>query len=176
MQGPGYHRGRKGVAVLLNLNSVTRPLLAYLGIQVRKRYHFCNMTNVAWLCQTHFALTSAANWDKIIGTFNYDEFYWNLLEFLEGPEGEDIITLFNQYVAELLRFFHFYQCCHISHVFGLPVAQQTGNTDTGESDFDIIRLQRAAKRARLMAPPQSSTPVPTQLMTTTNTPPAEGTA
>lgn len=161
---------------MLNLNSVTRPLLAYLGIQVRKRYHFCNMTNVAWLCQTHFALTSAANWDKIIGTFNYDEFYWNLLEFLEGPEGEDIITLFNQYVAELLRFFHFYQCCHISHVFGLPVAQQTGNTDTGESDFDIIRLQRAAKRARLMAPPQSSTPVPTQLMTTTNTPPAEGTA
>ena len=47
------------------------------------------------ILQTHFALTSAANWDRIVGTFDYNEFYWNLLEFLQGPEGEDIIKLFD---------------------------------------------------------------------------------
>ena len=36
LQSPGFHRGRKGVAVLINMTSVTRPLLAYLGIQARK--------------------------------------------------------------------------------------------------------------------------------------------
>ena len=34
------------------------------------------------------------------------------------------------------------------------------NVDTGESDFDIIRLQRAAKRARLMTEANTSAPVP----------------
>lgn len=33
-----------------------------------------------------------------------------------------------------------------------------GNPETGNSDFDTIRLQRAAKRARFMAAP--STPAP----------------
>lgn len=97
LQSPGFHRGRKGVAVLINLTSVTRPLLAYLGVQVRTHFigPFLPMANVYPSFQAHFALTSAANWDRIVGTFDYNEFYWNLMDFLEGPEGEDIIKLFD---------------------------------------------------------------------------------
>lgn len=72
------------------------------------------MINVSWSIQTHFALTSAASWDKIVGMFNYDEFYWNLLEFLEGPDGEDIIKLFNQYVTTA---FHVFTILIISVMF-----------------------------------------------------------
>ena len=36
-----------------------------------------------------------------------------------------------------------------SHVFGSPVVSENISTGTEESDFDIIKLQRAAKRARL---------------------------
>lgn len=38
LQAPGFHRGRQGNAVLINLTSVTRPLLAYLGIQASTCY------------------------------------------------------------------------------------------------------------------------------------------
>lgn len=97
LQGPGFHRGRKGVAVLIDLSSVTRPLLAYLGIQACSHHIVFSffLTKLFWSIQTHFSLTSAATWDRIVGMFDYNEFYWNLLEFLEGPEGEDIIKLFN---------------------------------------------------------------------------------
>ncbi len=97
LQSPGFHRGRKGVAVLINLTSVTRPLLAYLGVQVRTQplRSFLPVSNIYISFQAHFALTSAANWDRIVGTFDYDEFYWNLIDFLEGPEGDDIIKLFD---------------------------------------------------------------------------------
>ena len=98
LQTPGFHCGRKGVAVLINLTSVTRPLLAYLGVQVCARLIASSLpmtTNISPSFQTHFSLTSAANWDRIVGTFDYHEFYWNLLDFLQGPEGEDIIKLFN---------------------------------------------------------------------------------
>lgn len=37
LQAPGFHRGRQGNAVLINLTSVTRPLLAYLGVQASPR-------------------------------------------------------------------------------------------------------------------------------------------
>ncbi len=53
------------------------------------------VSNIYISFQAHFALTSAANWDRIVGTFDYDEFYWNLIDFLEGPEGDDIIKLFD---------------------------------------------------------------------------------
>lgn len=53
------------------------------------------MTDIAFAIQTHFSLTSAPNWDRRVGTFDYSEFYWNLLGFLEGPEGEETIKLFN---------------------------------------------------------------------------------
>ncbi|KJA20595.1 hypothetical protein HYPSUDRAFT_203728 [Hypholoma sublateritium FD-334 SS-4] len=99
------------------------------------------------LLRTHFSLTSAATWDRIVGMFDYNEFYWNLLEFLEGPEGEDIIKLFNY------------------HVFGLPIVSKSINTDTEESDFDVIKLQRAAKRARLSAV-STSTMAPPMVITT----------
>ncbi len=83
--------------MLLNLTSVTRPLLAYLGVQVctHRIGSFLPMTDPYPSFQAHFALTSAANWDRIVGTFDYDEFYWNLMDLLEGPEGEDIIKLFD---------------------------------------------------------------------------------
>ncbi|KJA25616.1 hypothetical protein HYPSUDRAFT_199737 [Hypholoma sublateritium FD-334 SS-4] len=104
------------------------------------------------LLRTHFALTSAANWDRLFGTFDYNEFYWNLLEFLQGPEGEDIIKLFDY------------------HVFGQPVASKNICTTNEEvSDFDVIKLQRAAKRARLAAATTSTTtPNSLTLTATTN--------
>ncbi|KJA14472.1 hypothetical protein HYPSUDRAFT_200946 [Hypholoma sublateritium FD-334 SS-4] len=99
---------------------------------------------------THFALTSAANWDRLFGTFDYNEFYWNLLEFLQGPEGEDIIKLFDY------------------HVFGQPVASKNPSiTEKEESDYDIIKLQRAAKRARVAAA-DTSAAAPSSSITTTN--------
>lgn len=53
------------------------------------------MTYVSWTFQTHFALTSAPNWGRHAGLFDYNEFYWNLLEFLQGTEGDEIIKLFD---------------------------------------------------------------------------------
>ena len=39
----------------------------------------------------------------------------------------------------------------ISHVFGAQTASSNIDADTEVSDFDTIKLQRAAKRARLAA-------------------------
>lgn len=79
---------------------------------------------------------------------------------MQGPEGEDIIKLFDQCVANAsIHVSIILTRSTVSHVFGQPVApKSTCTADEDASDFDIIKLQRAAKRARLAEATTSTAP------------------
>ncbi|KAG6895032.1 hypothetical protein C0992_003454, partial [Termitomyces sp. T32_za158] len=83
--------------------------------------------------QARFAISSASQWGAWDKNFDYSKFYWNIVDLFEDGEGQDIIEAFN------------YQ------IFGMsdPSAPSTSLTPAGPSYFDLLRQQRAAKRARL---------------------------
>ncbi|KAJ3511829.1 hypothetical protein NLJ89_g3879 [Agrocybe chaxingu] len=119
LAGAGFHRGRGGNASLMNLSGVTPNVIAYIAVQTR------------------FALSSQSMWGKRDGLFDYQEFYWRIVSLFDDDEGQDIIALYNY------------------HVFGNPPpasASALANSElepiTEESDYDKLKEQRAAKRAR----------------------------
>lgn len=63
--------------------------------------------------------------------------------------------------------FHHSYYVNVSHVFSQPVVQDTDVTDKEDYDFDIIKLQRAAKRARIIATTSSGVAMPPSPLTHT---------
>ncbi|KAF9472387.1 hypothetical protein BDN70DRAFT_938233 [Pholiota conissans] len=119
LEEPGAHRGKQGNAALSGITSMTPYTIAYVAMQVR------------------FTLSSTGSWTAKDGAFSYAEFYWHIVGLLDDeddPECTDIIYLYNH------------------HVFG--TANPNSNTDNSdlaevENEFDVVKKQRAAKRARL---------------------------
>ncbi|KAJ7142460.1 hypothetical protein C8R44DRAFT_865802 [Mycena epipterygia] len=113
LRGPGYHRGNA------------------MG-----RRSWGRATSVIVVS----SLSSLANWSLQDGTFNYEEFFWSIVDLFKDGEGQDILDHFN------------YQ------VFGTvpQAARPAENAGPAEpSAFDILAAQRAAKRARLVAAAES---------------------
>ena len=47
--------------------------------------------------QTHFAMTSASTWSTVVGTFNYEDFYWKIVGlFKDDVESKEMLKFFNQ--------------------------------------------------------------------------------
>ncbi|KJA15738.1 hypothetical protein HYPSUDRAFT_207595 [Hypholoma sublateritium FD-334 SS-4] len=86
--------------------------------------------------QVRFALSSTSSWTPRDGTFSYTDFYWHIVGLLDDEdddmEGPEIIRLYNY------------------HVFGTEDPDHTTDT-TPElvNQYDLIKQQRAAKRARI---------------------------
>ncbi|KAF8182276.1 hypothetical protein BJ912DRAFT_928631 [Pholiota molesta] len=119
LEEPGAHRGKQGNAAICGITSLSPRMIAYVAIQVR------------------FALSSATAWVAKDGTFSYTDFYWHIVGLLDDEddlESQETIRLFNY------------------HVFGAK-SDSRGNTSTDatevEDEFELIKKQRAAKRARL---------------------------
>ncbi|KAJ7624002.1 hypothetical protein B0H17DRAFT_1151423 [Mycena rosella] len=110
----GYTRGKAGNAALNGVTFLTGRDVAYLA------------------CQLRFALSSQQSWSGMDGSFNYQVFFWSIVDLLRGEEGQEIINRFNY------------------AVFGTSVAAKTSATPAvvAASDFDVLAAQRAAKRAR----------------------------
>ncbi|KAJ6563827.1 hypothetical protein B0H19DRAFT_1258359 [Mycena capillaripes] len=113
----GYTRGKAGNAALNGVTALTARDIAYVGVQTR------------------FALSSQQNWGHMDGGFSYLDFYWSIVDLLQGEEGQEIIDRFNL------------------KVFGTKSSanQSTAAAPAGPSDFEILEAQRAAKRARKIA-------------------------
>ncbi|KJA13296.1 hypothetical protein HYPSUDRAFT_209667 [Hypholoma sublateritium FD-334 SS-4] len=85
--------------------------------------------------QVRFALSSTSSWTPRDGTFSYAEFYWHIVNLLnddDEPEVAEIIGLFNY------------------HVFGTenPLSTPSVAAVEAEDEYELIKRQRAAKRAR----------------------------
>ncbi|KAF8129550.1 hypothetical protein EV363DRAFT_1451080 [Boletus edulis] len=69
-KGPG-HRTRNNVAALLKMKTIQPRAIAYIAVQVR------------------FALSSASSWAVVDEDFNYEEFYLNIVDYLEAPSSPE---------------------------------------------------------------------------------------
>ncbi|KAF9475072.1 hypothetical protein BDN70DRAFT_936157 [Pholiota conissans] len=84
--------------------------------------------------QVRFALSSTSSWTARDGTFSYAEFYWHVVGLLnddDDPEGAEMIRLYNH------------------QVFGNEGSLSPPSVVEVENEYDLIKRQRAAKRARL---------------------------
>jgi len=85
--------------------------------------------------QARFAMTSTSTWANIDGPFSYSDFYWRIVGLFEDEEeAADIIKFYNH------------------HVFGTvsdaDTRQIAAAEDESEDEYEIVRRQRSAKRAR----------------------------
>jgi hypothetical protein len=94
-------------------------------------------------------------WANIDGPFSYADFYWRIVGLFEDEEeAAALIKFYNQYVIfNLLRSILLTVFILCSHVFGtasdLDGGSQTPAADDVEDEFETIRRQRSAKRARI---------------------------
>ncbi|KAG6893667.1 hypothetical protein C0992_009136 [Termitomyces sp. T32_za158] len=73
----GFSRGKSGNAAINGISSMTPRSIAYIA------------------CQARFAISSAVQWGFWDKDFNYENFYWNIVDLFEDGEGQDIIEAFN---------------------------------------------------------------------------------
>ncbi|KAJ7053134.1 hypothetical protein C8F01DRAFT_554380 [Mycena amicta] len=86
LQGPssalksdGFHAGRKAVAKIINLRTVTPRVIAYGA------------------CQVRFALSSMQAWNRWDGNFDYEKFFWMIVTELDKPNlASRTIKMYNQ--------------------------------------------------------------------------------
>ncbi|KAJ6602970.1 hypothetical protein B0H10DRAFT_2440661 [Mycena sp. CBHHK59/15] len=78
LQGDGYHRRKPPNPVNIGMKKFMPRIIAYTPLQVR------------------FNLSSMQEWDKV-GHFDYEEFFWMIVELFDDPEhAAKILTLYNR--------------------------------------------------------------------------------
>ena len=48
--------------------------------------------------QACFSISSSQQWSQLDGSFDYSEFYWNIVGLFDDGEGQEIIDFYNQWV------------------------------------------------------------------------------
>jgi hypothetical protein len=103
-------------------------------------------------------MSSTSTWANNDGPFSYADFYWRIVGLFEDEEeAAALIKFYNQYVFfNLLPFILLIVFILCSHVFGtasdlsdLDGGGQASAADNVEDEFETIRSQRSAKRARI---------------------------
>ncbi|KAF7334925.1 hypothetical protein MVEN_02242200 [Mycena venus] len=127
LQGDGYHIGKAGIASIIGLKTFTPRVIAYIA------------------CQVRFNLSNQQFWNKMDGDFDYEEFFWLIVELFEKDAefAAKTIALYNRVV--------------LGHSAGLATAR----TPTASSAPVINNMDRlrAARDARLAAAASSSSSV-----------------
>ncbi|KAG6835803.1 hypothetical protein H0H93_014549 [Arthromyces matolae] len=85
--------------------------------------------------QARFCISSGSQWGSWDKNFDYAKFYWNIVDIFEGGEGKDIISAFN------------YEVFGVSNPLSPTATPMSGPAQP--SQFELLREQRAAKRARM---------------------------
>ncbi|KAI0037922.1 hypothetical protein FA95DRAFT_1613777 [Auriscalpium vulgare] len=80
LQGPGYKKGRAGIAKLIGMTKMTPHALAYVIVQAR------------------FSISDAQEWHVIDRDFDYRTFFWNVVDALETDEGKATLAFFDHEV------------------------------------------------------------------------------
>ncbi|KAJ7764078.1 hypothetical protein B0H14DRAFT_2633642 [Mycena olivaceomarginata] len=130
----GCARGRAGNASINGITALTDRDVGYVAIQ--GRLHFFSI-----LVEARFGVSSQDHWNQMDVDFNYRDFYWSVVDILQGEEGQEILDRFNM------------------KVFGTKSSAKkaTPAATTGPTNFDILAAQRAAKRAcKIAAAAESS--------------------
>ncbi|KAJ6548889.1 hypothetical protein B0H19DRAFT_1137983 [Mycena capillaripes] len=79
LQGDGFHQGRAGIASIIGLRSFTDRVIAGLA------------------CQVRFNLSSMQAWNRHDGNFDYEEFFWCIVDLFKNPEfAANTIALYNR--------------------------------------------------------------------------------
>jgi hypothetical protein len=110
--------------------------------------------------QARFAMSSTSTWANIDGPFSYSDFYWRIVGLFEDEEeAAALIKFYNQYVPVIFNVLPFtlliiYILC--SHIFGtvldprdLEGREIAAADDDVEDEYEIVRIQRSEKRARI---------------------------
>ncbi|KZT30275.1 hypothetical protein NEOLEDRAFT_1055026, partial [Neolentinus lepideus HHB14362 ss-1] len=78
LKGPGYKKGRAGVAKIIGMNKITPRAIAYVA------------------CQVRFALSDVQEWNQTDRDFDYTQFYWNIVSLFDNDECAEVIRFYNQ--------------------------------------------------------------------------------
>ncbi|KAJ7819087.1 hypothetical protein B0H14DRAFT_2837621 [Mycena olivaceomarginata] len=115
----GCIRGRAGNTSINSITALTDCNVGYVAIQGCAR----------------FGVSSQDHWNQIDVDSNYCNFYWSVVNMLQGEDGQEILNYFNM------------------KVFGTKSSAKkaTSATTTGPTDFDILAAQNVAKCARKIA-------------------------
>ncbi|KAJ6530625.1 hypothetical protein B0H19DRAFT_1191651 [Mycena capillaripes] len=117
LKADGFTRGKAGNAALNGITALTARDIAYVAVQAR------------------FSLSSQEQWGHTDGNFSLADFYWSVVDLLDGEEGQAIIDRFNMKVFGTIS----------------STRKSAPAVDAGPSDFEVLQAQRAAKRARKLA-------------------------
>ncbi|KAE9392741.1 hypothetical protein BT96DRAFT_944385 [Gymnopus androsaceus JB14] len=119
-QDPGFHQGCRPNAVLSGITTMTPQTIAYAVVQAR------------------FAIAESPEWTQIENEFDYEKFYWNIVELCQDEDNNATVKFYNY------------------HVFGSEdgahgMHQTHGDSDDGEdvSSMAKVKAHRAAKQRRI---------------------------
>ncbi|KAJ7866940.1 hypothetical protein B0H14DRAFT_3861865 [Mycena olivaceomarginata] len=112
LQGDGCHQGKPGNASIIGLKSFTDHVIAGLA------------------CQVRFNLPGMQNWNKNDGNFDYEEFFWNIVDLFKDAEfSAKTIALHNRVV--------------LGHASGLaPAPRATANAAPAMSHLERLKAAR----------------------------------
>ncbi|KAF7320621.1 hypothetical protein HMN09_00146700 [Mycena chlorophos] len=94
-------------------------------------------SGIAYLVTQYRFILASHTWTEKAGNFDYRIFYTNVKDLLADKASAAIIAKFNYHVFGA------------GHSLGKRVAPAPADSDTGPSDFDLLKAARAAKRARV---------------------------
>jgi hypothetical protein len=134
---------------------MTPHTIAYVAIQVCRTIllFFPSQYLTYDAYQARFAMSSTSTWANIDGPFSYSDFYWRIVGLFEDEEeAAGLIKFYNQYVPLFITFMLLIVFILCSHVFGTVLEPDGGQIAAAEDDiedeYETVRRQRSAKRAR----------------------------
>jgi hypothetical protein len=80
------HATKSPIACKFDFKKITPPMIAYAATQVRER--LTKGYILIFYFQARFVLSDVSQWGMQDGLFDYQEFYYNILELFERPDDE----------------------------------------------------------------------------------------
>jgi hypothetical protein len=151
LEAAGYHRGKQGIASLIHITSMDPHLIAYIAVQV------CDLKNsIAFHLSFHrlaFPFRHPNNGRNSMDRLTMANFIGISSGYL--MTAKDRRSLTSTTSESLILCIDIYLDAVCSHIFGRPLGASampgTASTPPVESDFDRLKVQRAARRAQAVA-------------------------
>ena len=151
LEAAGYHRGKQGIAALIHITLMNPHLIGYIAVQVcdlknPKTVHFCSH-------RPAFPFRHLNNGRNLMDRLTTVNFIGILLGCLMTAKDRRSLTFTTS--ESLIMWVDVSLDTVCSHIFGRPLGASTvpGTTSTlpVESDFDRLKVQRAARCAQAAA-------------------------
>ncbi|KAF8145661.1 hypothetical protein K438DRAFT_2097397, partial [Mycena galopus ATCC 62051] len=116
---------KRSVATLIGLKCVTGRSIAYAAVQVCTPSHKSALFNS--LPQYRVALSDSRQWDQHDGSFDYSEFYNNVIDYFKSPPGpvaklevDRLLDFWNMYVKRTPLYYIFLTLAIATHLDTSP--------------------------------------------------------